>query len=650
MTGFDGVRGLIGHGAARRPAAETPPTALHRVSCTAFDALASGGGGARDIESLVRAQLSKRLLVLWNLLRLVRLRWPDSPEAACLQAAFDTIDAARRAGGDRVDGVLAYPTVGAWLLRCQRRLDGVPTAGPAEPDLGHAGAVAAAAALRARHPFDLPIRMRDGLVAFPGLGVARLGGGDGWGRARYAGSGAVLLEAPGCRLDLAVDERQESEHWVPVRPLEAGVGRYRLRLAVDDVDPYRDCGVLTVAPRVEESTLRSWGDMLDTGWSILVRHDAAQAGATTAGLSALVPLGGGTELTAASATCSDAVGAVALTPPTDPTDFALTLVHEFQHFKLDALLDLVQLHDGGADAVHFAPWRSDPRPINGLLHGAYAFLAIAGFWLTLARTLAGGSAAEAAFEFAWCREAVGRAVSGARASGQLTPLGERFVAGMAARLAQWRTATVAPVAARWARAMNDDAQVLWRLRNLHPDVAHVTEWADAWTGAAPRSRRSPPPTQLRPGPRVADRHPRYGLVRTYLRDPARFGADPLPDPGAFLDAAGLSDADLLSHADVLLVAGRFEDAARRYAGLVAADPGDVSAFAGLAVARQLSPTLGSVVYAGCPEVLYALFNRVREQTGHPPDVEALATWIAADLPRRDEHRFRVVTGREPIGR
>jgi hypothetical protein len=253
----------------------------------------------------------------------------------------------------------------------------------------------------------------------------------------------------------------------------------------------------------------------------------------------------------------------------------------------------------------------------------------------------GGPAAEAAFEFAWCREAVGRAVSDARASGQLTPLGERFVAGMAARLAQWRTATVTPVVARWARAMNDDARVLWRLRNLHPDVTHVAEWADAWTRAAPRTRPSPPPTRVRPGPRAADRHPRYALVRTYLHDPARFGAEPLPDPGAVLDADGLADSDLLSDADVLLVAGRFEDAARRYAGLVAADAGDVSAFAGLAVARQLSPTPASGVYVGCPEALYALLNRVREQSGHPPDVEALATWIAADLPRRDEHRLRV---------
>ncbi|MFC6481384.1 HEXXH motif-containing putative peptide modification protein [Streptomyces goshikiensis] len=28
----------------------------------------------------------------------------------------------------------------------------------------------------------------------------------------------------------------------------------------------------------------------------------------------------------------------------------------------------------------WAPWRSDPRPLEGLLHGAYAHLALAGYW------------------------------------------------------------------------------------------------------------------------------------------------------------------------------------------------------------------------------------------------------------------------------
>ena len=44
----------------------------------------------------------------------------------------------------------------------------------------------------------------------------------------------------------------------------------------------------------------------------------------------------------------DAFGAFGLTRPASAADFAVTLVHEFQHSKLSALLDLVPLYDRGA--------------------------------------------------------------------------------------------------------------------------------------------------------------------------------------------------------------------------------------------------------------------------------------------------------------
>jgi HEXXH motif-containing protein len=638
---------------AHRSSVETASAVRHGIAGSAFDALASGDGCVHTVETLTRAQLSKRLLLLWNLVGLVDARWPGSRAAACVHAAFDTLAAARRDRPDRVDEILTYPTVGAWLLYCQRRLDGVlPWSGPAEYDLGHAAAVAAAAAAHAGYPFDLPVPVRDGCVALPGLGVARAGAGNGWGCARSAGAGHVTLETSGHRLKLRLDAqaRQPTGSWLPVRRLDATASRHRLMLAVDDVDPYRNCDVLAVAPRIDTSTLRTWADMLEAGWSMLAGHDPGRAAATAAGLSALVPLDGSADLAVTSATSSDALGAVALTPPAGPTDLALTLVHEFQHFKLDALLDLVPLHDDSPEAVHFAPWRSDPRPINGLLHGAYAFLGVAAFWFARQHTLTGQRATAVGFEFAWCREAVGRALSGVRESGHLTALGERFTAGMAARLAQWRATAVPPVAARWARAMNDDAHVLWRLRNLHPDPAHVAEWADAWTRRRPCPRPEAPRTEVRAGTRFPDRHRRFHLVQVHLGDSARFGrmldearAEPgrregcgyrssydvrIEDVGT--DDVGTDDVEVTDglDADVLLVGGDIDEAAVRYAELVAVRPQDTSPFAGLALIRRHAPTPGARVYAECPEALHALVNRIRRETGRTPDVDRLADWVA----------------------
>ena len=58
---------------------------------------------------------------------------------------------------------------------------------------------------------------------------------------------------------------------------------------------------------------------------------------------------------------------------------AETLVHETQHLKLCALLDLVTLARPDDGRRYYAPWRPDPRPAGGLLQGAYAFLGVSGF-------------------------------------------------------------------------------------------------------------------------------------------------------------------------------------------------------------------------------------------------------------------------------
>ena len=41
------------------------------------------------------------------------------------------------------------------------------------------------------------------------------------------------------------------------------------------------------------------------------------------------------------------------------TSRAVTLVHEFQHSKLSAVLDIVPLYDNGSGRTFFAPWARD---------------------------------------------------------------------------------------------------------------------------------------------------------------------------------------------------------------------------------------------------------------------------------------------------
>jgi uncharacterized protein len=114
-----------------------------------------------------------------------------------------------------------------------------------------------------------------------------------------------------------------------------------------------------------------------------------------------------------------------LTRPATAADFAVTLVHEYQHSKLSALLDMTPLSDPDDQGRYFAPWRRDPRPLGGLLQGVYAFVGVADTW----RALRGvdGVTGTAEQEFADARLQVDLTLAAVESSGALTEAGAVFV-------------------------------------------------------------------------------------------------------------------------------------------------------------------------------------------------------------------------------
>jgi HEXXH motif-containing protein len=145
-----------------------------------------------------------------------------------------------------------------------------------------------------------------------------------------------------------------------------------------------------------------------------------------AGLRTLIPLVQTDPGSARSATIRHAFGVFGLTLPPSAEEFAVTLVHEFQHSKLSAMLDLDPMSDPEDRGRYFAPWRTDPRPLGGLLQGVYAFVGVADTWRAL-RTVDGiGPAAEA--KFAEARLQVDRGLTSIENSGALTPAGVALAA------------------------------------------------------------------------------------------------------------------------------------------------------------------------------------------------------------------------------
>jgi HEXXH motif-containing protein len=78
-------------------------------------------------------------------------------------------------------------------------------------------------------------------------------------------------------------------------------------------------------------------------------------------------------------------GAIWLTDHDDPAILAEQVVHECTHSllflcqELDPLIDPEAHGDGWDGYLVYSPWRDDPRPVAGLLHGAAVFTRVAMF-------------------------------------------------------------------------------------------------------------------------------------------------------------------------------------------------------------------------------------------------------------------------------
>ncbi|MET7297562.1 HEXXH motif domain-containing protein [Embleya sp. NPDC005575] len=424
----------------------------HRLDAAVFAELAAGYGGSEAVAALVRAQESRRLLQVYAVVATARERLPGT-RTAHLVDALDLLAQIQRTAPQAARTVLMHPYTGAWAMRCLLRLRR-PEAGPAAPDadrlLDHLGSIAAAAALRAdpEHAPGERIRVRavDGWVYLPTLGRVRVA----------EGTGGTAPIARQWRVDLLA--RREAN-----RVCSATAAGLSATLAIEDVDPYRDVHRWEPTARLSAHQVSLLQRNFGKAWDRLaVAHRAYAAGLGQA-LSTLVPVVAepGVSLSSSS---RYAFGSIALAPAMGPITLAVTLIHEFQHNKLGAVQDITNLSERST-LRYRAPWRLDPRPVGALLQGAYAHLGIADFWRIRRQTAAGEEQDRAQAEFAVHRAHVAEAIGTLRACGELTPDGERIVAGMADTVESWWREDVPADAARRAAERVRSGRRTWAERN-----------------------------------------------------------------------------------------------------------------------------------------------------------------------------------------
>ncbi|WP_141582138.1 HEXXH motif domain-containing protein [Actinomadura sp. WMMA1423] len=426
---------------------------VHQVPEKVFLELAAGHGGPAALALLHRAQYSKRLL----LLRGVR----DAGGARAAEA-YGVLGRIQQEAPRAVEAVLRYPTVGEWARRTLVALAG----GDGGADPGGLTALVAGAAVRAGLPCEIEVPARSGAIVLPGLGRALVPG-----RASAlvrSGPGGAEVVAGGLRTGLPADVHRDAPGWEALRRLTTEHRGARADFLLDDHDPDRMPGTERLRRRLADTELEHWRSTLDGAWRILTEHHPGVAEDVASLISVLTPLVP-PEKGQASATPAHAFGSIGLSSPPDPRFLALTLAHEVQHTKLTGLLDVVHLTEPDDGATYYAPWRDDPRPVAGLLQGAYAHLGIARFWRAQRRHETGAAALEAESDFARWRTATDLVIRTLASSGRLTPAGEVFVGEMARTVRAWLDEPVPPEALRRSRDAAGRHLTAWRHRNAgHP--------------------------------------------------------------------------------------------------------------------------------------------------------------------------------------
>lgn len=427
---------------------------IHTLSHEVFTTLAEGRGGTKAVQMLAEAQYSKHLLMLRGVV--AQAEAVGTEHAGLVRDSFAQLAALAERNEAAVERVLRYPAVGAWLLRTLRGLRGGTHMPGAEP-VG-LSAVAAAAAIRAGIPSEVEVRPVAGVVVLPSLGAAMTSRRTV--TVVVSGGEAAVLRAERDTIRITPAEAGSTSSWLPLRHISAGA----LDVLVDDLDPFRMPAVADVASRLPVSEIISWRTAIGAGWQLLEAHHPQTAAEVRSVIQVLVPLNKPTAGQISSST-PETFGAVALSAPPDPCTCAVTLAHEIQHIKLSALLDIYPLTLPDDGRRYYAPWRQDPRPLDGLLQGVYAYIGVCEFWRR-ERALARGPMLDRANqEFALWRMGTEKAVETIQASGHLTPRGEVFLAGMARTVSSWRDDTVPAVARRRAQSAAQRHVTRWEQEN-----------------------------------------------------------------------------------------------------------------------------------------------------------------------------------------
>ncbi|MEU6374312.1 HEXXH motif domain-containing protein [Streptomyces sp. NPDC046909] len=595
---------------------------LHHLSASVLRALISTTEDQHAVTTLVDTETSRRLLMMRAIMD-VAARLPEARTAEVTEA-WSLLESVERVEPEVFREVLLDPQVGLWGAALFRRLfapaadnEAGPDEAPLWVEFGFLGQLAATVAVVAGVDFRIRVPVRSGAVFLPGLGQALVGDArDAWGSAEVRGdNGVVEVAGTGPLVTLPAERETDAPGWQGLRRLRAVHDGVALSLVLDDLGPRAAVPLLT-AGRLTDSQFRVWQRHFDRMWAVLVDDHRANALALSKGLRSIVPLPRGERLRARAASSSDAFGCVLLSDPDPdeevlPAQLGVALVHEFRHTLLNGLIFLVPLFEDHDELFH-APWRDDPRPLGGLVHGAYAFSGVTHYWHTR------GQERLAGFEFALWRDAVREVLGTLGEHPALTDLGREVVRSLSEQSKVWEHEQVGAREAHLARLAAVHHHATWRAHHLYADPSYIADAARAWSDSRPAPAAPALDPVLRTDPHACRLDTLALLARLSLINGQEFDdLRSLAAPALRIPGAGAGD--------LALVDGDVHAAVKLYADELAEPDPRPAAWAGLGLAlTETGEEAAGAVLIEYPERVAALSRALRPA----PDPVALARWLA----------------------
>jgi HEXXH motif-containing protein len=586
----------------------------HRLSQVSLDTMAEGSGDPALVEQLRHAYRSRQLTLLRAVLERAETLGGVTGSLPSLGDGWGLLADVQRRDGAAVDSVIMLPRTGLWTREVLRLLDAdtVPER-PLWTVIGYFHQMVAAAAILAGYDVKWTVPAWRGTVLLPSLGLVEIPSDDEWSVAEvWHDDGHVVIHGPGGSTELPSDLSSDGPGWLSLRALRIG----DRGLWLDDIDPNREFGAPIPPRRLSNIEVAQWARGFRETWQLLADHHPAIAGELAAGLSTLVPYPMTDEVGPYSASHNDAFGSVVLSRPPDATTFAELLIHEFGHSKFGVLLSLVDLLEPGGDNDSprlYAPWRDDPRPPAGVLHGVYSFLGVTAFYRAHSVVVTGLPARVAQFEFEFHRVRTIQGVEGLLAQADLSELGRRFLDTVLGRLQSWAAEPLPTDVRDLAHWANADNRLCWRIRQLRPAGAVVATLVEAWRAGTAKpvvttdSRLEPVPGHVSKA--------RLALIRTWLSSPEQVERYRATPDSLTAEIGGATVADLA------LLDGDNDRATELFRQQVLAGPESPTNWAGLALAS------GEKALLTHPELVFRVHQEIRARSGEAVDPVQLARWL-----------------------